>query len=211
MMRALVLAGDPWHPATTVQRGLATLGAEEFRFEFADASATCPARIPEEHNILVLAKANLLAGAGQKPWLGSEAGRGLVDFVRRGGGLLAVHGGISRYDGLPAVNALLGGSFVSHPKACRVTVEPQAESLLTREINAFCAVDEHYFVNLNDGEADVFLRSTSVFGTQPAGWTRREGDGRVCVLTPGHDTQMWLHPSFHTLLLNALHWIAKKI
>jgi type 1 glutamine amidotransferase len=44
---------------------------------------------------------------------------------------------------------------------------------------------------------------------QPAGWTRAEGAGRVCVLTPGHNLEVWLHPEFQKLLLNACRWTAK--
>jgi type 1 glutamine amidotransferase len=62
---------------------------------------------------------------------------------------------------------------------------------------------------LDDGEADVFMTTTSEHGTQPGGWTRLEGEGRVCVLTPGHNVEVWLHPSFQALLRNALNWCAK--
>jgi type 1 glutamine amidotransferase len=64
-------------------------------------------------------------------------------------------------------------------------------------------------MSLNDAQADVFLRSHSKHGVQPAGWTRIEGEGRVCVLTPGHNLEVWRHPEFQKLLLNALRWAAK--
>ncbi len=56
--------------------------------------------------------------------------------------------------------------------------------------------------------ADVFLTATSQRGTQPAGWMRGMWKGRVCVLTPGHNLEVWLHPGFQTLLRNALSWCA---
>ena len=49
---------------------------------------------------------------------------------------------------------------------------------------------------LDDTEADVFMTATSEHGTQPGGWTRTEGAGRVCMLTPGHNVEVWLHPSY---------------
>jgi type 1 glutamine amidotransferase len=69
--------------------------------------------------------------------------------------------------------------------------------------------DEHYFMAMNDARADVFLNSLSKHGVQPAGWTRAAGAGRVCVLTPGHNREVWQHPEFQKLLLNALRWAAK--
>lgn len=31
---------------------------------------------------------------------------------------------------------------------------------------------------------------------------------RVCVLTPGHNLEVWLHPGFQALLRHALNWCA---
>jgi type 1 glutamine amidotransferase len=57
----------------------------------------------------------------------------------------------------------------------------------------------------------VFLTTTSEHGTQPGGWTRTEGEGRVCVLTPGHNLEVWLQPSFQALLLNTLRWCSREL
>lgn len=56
---------------------------------------------------------------------------------------------------------------------------------------------------------EVFLRTRSEHGVQPAGWRRREGEGRVVVLTPGHFPEVWLHPSMQRLLANALHAVTR--
>jgi type 1 glutamine amidotransferase len=58
---------------------------------------------------------------------------------------------------------------------------------------------------------DCFLQTTSDHGSQPGGWTRSEGAGRVCVLTPGHNVEVWLTPGFQALLRNGLQWCAKLI
>ena len=46
-------------------------------------------------------------------------------------------------------------------------------------------------------------------GVQPGGWRRNEGKGRVCVLTPGHNLEIWQHPSYQKLLLNSIHWCSQ--
>jgi type 1 glutamine amidotransferase len=61
----------------------------------------------------------------------------------------------------------------------------------------------------DDPQADLFMTTTSQHGTQPGGWTRLEGEGRVCVLTPGHNVEVWQHPSFQALLRNTLNWCAQ--
>ena len=58
----------------------------------------------------------------------------------------------------------------------------------------------------DDPEADLFLTTRSEHGAQPGGWTRLEGDGRVCVLTPGHNVEVWLEPNYQVLIANALRW-----
>ena len=67
-------------------------------------------------------------------------------------------------------------------------------------------VDQHYFLDLDDDQADVFLTMVLEHGRQPGGWTRIEGAVRVCVLTPGHNVEVWLHPSYQTVIQNALRW-----
>jgi type 1 glutamine amidotransferase len=207
-MRVLVLCGDTWHPAETVRRGMSAF-AGEFSFEFIEDDAAWSAERMSGFPLTVLAKANLTSSKIDRPWLTPETAQVFPDYVRRGNGLLVVHAGSSRYESLPAMNALIGGAFVRHPDSCAVTLEPKAFHELTKGIGTFTVRDEHYFMAMNDAQADVFLHSRSEHGVQPAGWTRNEGEGRVCVLTPGHDAEVWLHPSFQKLLLNALRWSAK--
>ena len=206
---ALVFCGDPWHPADTVRRGLEAFSTKGLAFEFCEHDAACPWERLEKFAVAVLARANVVAGAKPEAWLKSDADHGFTKFVQRGGGLLVIHGGAARYENLPALNALIGGGFVRHPDPCLVTVEPRAGNFLTRDVKTFSTVDEHYFVRLDDVRAEVFLHAKSAHGGQPAGWARTAGTGRVCVLTPGHSLDVWLHPEFQKLLLNALDWTAK--
>jgi type 1 glutamine amidotransferase len=131
--------------------------------------------------------------------------------VRRGKGLLAVHSGTAEYDQKPVLRRLLGGVFDHHPEQCPVTVNPQADHPLCAGAAPFTLQDEHYFMALDDLQADVFVTTTSNHGVQPGGWRRIAGDGRVAVLTPGHNLEVWLHLSFQALLINCLRWCGKLI
>ena len=64
---------------------------------------------------------------------------------------------------------------------------------------------------LDDAGADVFTTTNSEHGEQPGGWRRVEGSGRVAVLTPGHNLEVWLHTSFQALLLNCLRWCGRSL
>jgi type 1 glutamine amidotransferase len=158
---------------------------------------------------VVLAKANMISANDHRPWLTAGSEPAFRDYLRRGNGLLIVHGGTSRYGELPLMRAVMGGAFSSHPPECAVRLEPKASHRLARGVEIFTVRDEHYVMAFEGSEADVFLHSHSEHGVQPAGWTRSVDGGRVCVLTPGHNLEVWLHPQFQTLLNNALRWIAK--
>lgn len=205
-MRILVICDDVWHSGEIAKRGLAALGHCGFAFEFLEnCAAWSPARMAE-FPVVMLAKSNAVTASNKRPWLTKGSQWVFQDYVRRGNGLLVIHSGAAGYAKFPAMRAVTGGAFLRHPPECSVTVEPKAGHPLARGLAPFTIWDEHYFVELADAQADVFLHTRSKHGIQPAGWMRTEEAGRVCVLTPGHSAKVWLHPSFQDLLLNALRW-----
>ena len=206
-VRALVFCGDAWHPAELIQRGLQPLAEAGVRFEFVRGVETRADQLLE-FPVVILAKGNHVSEDDQQPWIQAANQSLFRDFVRSGGGLFVIHGGAC-YRDWPEVRGVTGGAFLHHPEQCPVTFEPKPQHSMTRGGEAFSQVDEHYHMVLDDAGADVFLRSQSRYGQQPAGWTRREGGGRVCVLTPGHNSEVWHHTAFQTLLRNGLSWLAK--
>jgi type 1 glutamine amidotransferase len=205
-MRALVLCDDRYHPAQIPRAGIGALGACGFEFDWMETAAQWSAERMGSYPLVLLAKINNCSAEDHAPWLDESVQRAFVDYVRRGGGLFAIHGGTAGVLDLPAMRQLLGGAFLKHPPQCPVTVQPKPEHPLCAESSAFTLRDEHYQMALDDPEADVYLTTASEHGEQPGGWTRREGAGRVCVLTPGHTLEVWLHPSYQALLRSGLRW-----
>jgi uncharacterized protein len=80
---------------------------------------------------------------------------------------------------------------------------------MTTEVSPSEIQDEHYLMAWDALDPDVFLETVFQQDRQPAGWTRREGAGRVGGLTPGHNVAVWLHPEFQKLLRDGLPWLAK--
>ena len=207
--RVLVFGDDLYHPAAVVRAGLAPLAASgDYHFDWVeDARGWSPAALASYSRVL-LAKSNVLSHTDKTPWLTGEDCEIFRRFVQHGGGLLAVHSGTASYKDIAPVRAVLGGVFDRHPPPCDVTLDPVRGHPLTRGVDTpFSVHDEHYEMLFDDTHADVFLRSRSSHGTQPAGWTRCDGGGRVCVLTPGHFAEVWLHSQFQQLLRNGLAWI----
>ncbi len=210
-MRVLVLCDDYWHPARIVREGLCAVKDEHFSFDYIeDARNWSPERMAD-YPVVVLAKSNNISAADQAGWMTEEAQSAFVDYVSRGKGLVAIHSGTAGYDQMPRLRGLLGGVFTHHPPQCPVTVKPGAGHPLAAGCAVFTLTDEHYFMALDDAGADVFLQTKSEHGVQPGGWTRLQGQGRVCVLTPGHNLEVWQQPDFQTLLRNAMNWCAKEL
>lgn len=208
-MNILVICDDRWHPARTPREGLAPLAALGHRLEWIEDARDWSAEKMDAFSLVILTKSNNVSAADENLWMSPEVEQAFVRYVERGGGLLAIHSGTAGYAETPALRALLGGVFVEHPPQCPVTVEPLAGHALAQDAPAFTLQDEHYVMALDDARAEVFLTTRSEHGAQPGGWTRAQGRGRVCVLTPGHNLPVWQHPSFQALVNNTLRWCSR--
>jgi type 1 glutamine amidotransferase len=204
--RILVLCDDHWHPASTVMQGLSPLADQGHVFEWrADAREWSAAHMGS-FPLVILSKSNNVSSADDSAWVTPDVESAFVSYVRNGNGLLVIHSGTAGYQHLPALRALMGGAFLKHPAQCLVTIRPLAGHPLTAGAAPFTVTDEHYLMQIDDADASVFMTSESDSGVQPAGWTRCDGAGRVCILTPGHNLAVWLQPTYQALLSNALRW-----
>lgn len=210
MKPILVLCDDKWHPAAVARSGLAALGNGELSFDWIEDARDWSAQRMANYPLTLLVKANNVSSTDTTPWMTDHVQATFLDYVRRGNGLLAIHNGTAGYLDAGMLRGLLGGVFVRHPPQCPVTVEPRSGHPLTAGSAPFTLKDEHYFMALDDAEADLFLTTTSQYGTRAGGWTRNEGKGRVCVLTPGHNVEVWLHPAYQALIRNALRWCSEQ-
>jgi type 1 glutamine amidotransferase len=206
-VQILVCCDDKWHPAEIPRTGLAPLAEQGFVFDWLEDGAAWSTVDLTKYAAVILVKANNISPSDPTPWMTEAVQADLWRYVQTGKGLLALHSGTAGYKEATQLRALLGGVFLNHPAQCLVTVEPSAHPL-TSGVEPFTEKDEHYFMAVDDPAVDIFLHSRSEHGVQPAGWRRREGAGRVCVLTPGHNLPVWLQPAYQRLLLNTLQWCA---
>jgi type 1 glutamine amidotransferase len=208
-MRVLVLCDDYWHPARTARTGLQPLEDAGFTFDWIEDASEWTAERMAQYPVVLLTKSNNVSATDRTNWITAENEDAFGEYVRSGKGLLVIHSGLAEYPDLPLMRGVMGGAFASHPPQCPVTVERRDDHPLTAGIAPFSVFDEHYMIDLDDDQADVFLTTTSQHGTQPGGWTRTEGTGRVCALTPGHNVEVWLDPAYQALLRNALCWCGR--
>jgi type 1 glutamine amidotransferase len=205
-MRILVFCGDHWHPARVPREGLGELTNAGFEFDWIeDARAWSPESLAA-YPLVILAKSNNVSSADESPWMTDAVQSAFAGYVRAGNGLLVLHSGTAGYDQAPVLRRLLGGVFLRHPEQCPVTLDPKPDHPLCAGCAPFTLKDEHYLMEMEDPAPEVFATTRSEHGEQPGAWRRKEGAGRVAVLTPGHNLEVWLHPSFQNLLLNLMRW-----
>jgi type 1 glutamine amidotransferase len=210
-MKTLVLSDDYWHPAQIPQQGLEGLHESDFTFDWITDARDWSPESMMEYPLVVLTKSNHVSSTDQTEWMTDTVQTAFADYVRNGNGLLAIHSGTTGYEQKPVLRSLLGGVFAHHPEQCPVTVSPRHGHPLSLGSDPFTLNDEHYFMAHDDPDAEVFVTTTSEYGEQPGAWKRVEGSGRVIVLTPGHNLDVWLHPSFQALLRNCLRWCGRLL
>ncbi|HSJ89865.1 MAG TPA: ThuA domain-containing protein [Anaerolineales bacterium] len=210
-MKTLVLCGDYWHLPHVARGGLEALPGTEFGFDWIEDARDWSPRIMSTYSSVILTKSNNISHTDQTEWMTNADQAAFLEYVQGGNGLLAIHSGIATYEQKPVLRGLLGGVFLHHPEQCPVTINPRRNHPLCAGSIPCTLQDEHYFIALDDPQADVFMTTTSVNGEQPGGWRREVGSGRVAILTPGHNLEVWLHPSFQALVTNSLRWCSKLI
>ncbi|MGI6188932.1 MAG: ThuA domain-containing protein [Clostridiales bacterium] len=210
-MRILVICDDYWHPGDVVKAGLEPLKDHGMEFIYTEDMSDFELSGMTGYPVVILSKSNNISSSSTKEWATEEAQKFFDRYVSKGGGLLAIHSGTADYRDAGILRNILGGVFTHHPEQCPVMVEAKGEHAVTRGFTPFNIKDEHYFMEIDNADKiHVFLTAASQHGIQPAGWTRYHGAGRVCVLTPGHNLDVWLHESYQVLLKNAVNWCAGR-
>jgi type 1 glutamine amidotransferase len=134
----------------------------------------------------------------------------LGNWVQQGGGLLAAHCATAIGESNPELARLLGGNFISHPAPFTFTLYPVSDGHpITRAVPAFDVLDEFYIERC---EPSVMIHMSADYqgATYPMVWSKREGRGRVVHIAPGHFADVWNHPHYQRLMLQAVNWLIEE-
>jgi type 1 glutamine amidotransferase len=223
--KILLLCDDYWHPGQVVIDGTAPLLEEGFEINvITNARDFSPERLTA-YSVVILSKSDEISGENQNSWKSEKVQKSLIEHVENGGGLLAVHSGLVAGEDTKSLDKLIGCRFVSHPEQTIVTVAPLVPHAITCGVEMFQELDEHYRVEILCDDLEILFGAyspaqgvESEYQTEPytnspeylslCGYVRKVGKGRVCVLTPGHNLEVWLNESFQKTLKNALLWCA---
>jgi len=205
-MHVLVICDDNWHPGDIVRKGLNPLQNNNFEFDFIFDANEFDKKKLSCYPIIIFSKSNNVSRETTDPWVTSDVENAFTTYVENGGGLLVIHSGTAGYKKNKDFSNLIGGVFNHHPLQCDVTIEACKNNSIIDEDIKFRVFDEHYFMNMEDENVDVFMNTISMSGKQPGGWTKSVGKGRICVLTPGHNLKVWLNEDFQNILKSCLNW-----
>ena len=119
----------------------------------------------------------------------------LVSYVRRGGGLIAMHAATDAYTDQDSYVRLLGGRFDGHPGDVRDTScrKEGRHPSVARLPERFEVRDELYLFRSFRPDNQVVVRCLAVDGRTmiPVAWHRDEGAGRVFYTNFGHTNEIW--------------------
>ena len=129
----------------------------------------------------------------------------LDEFVRRGGGVLAIHSATASFKQEPHYFKILGGRFQMHGTVQTFTVYQAQTSDVFGALVPFQIKDELYIHEL---EPDIAIHFEAMHQGKsvPVVWTRHYGAGRVCYAMPGHTAESMRHPMVHEILKRGLAW-----
>jgi type 1 glutamine amidotransferase len=222
-MRILLLCDDYWHPGQVPIDGVAPLKNKGFEFDIITDAKDFSIDMLDDYSVVMMCKSDEVSSVEKVSWKTEPVQQAFIDYVEKGGGLLVIHSGLVAGKSTEALDLLIGSRFSFHPKDCSVTVQSLKPHPVSNEVAVFNQVDEHYRIDIIADDVDIFMASYSAaqgeeskYEEDPyhntcswidaAGYVRKQGKGRVCVLTPGHLLPVWLDPQFQLLLENALNW-----
>jgi type 1 glutamine amidotransferase len=148
--------------------------------------------------------------------------KNLIKFVKSGGGLMVVHGGIVMQNNSVEISKMVGGSFDYHPVQQEVQVslvEPEHTLLNGFKGQPFVHVDEPYIFNNAYFDYDFrpllsmdasALHSLNKDIKDPViyiSWIKRYGKGRVFYVSPSHNAQSFEDPRLLKFYLDGLQYV----
>ena len=131
----------------------------------------------------------------------------LLDYVRRGGGLVLLHETLSAWSTSGRLGELAGWAPSGPGPLTELVVRPGDHPVATRLPGEWKVTDEIYLSEGPPAGAEVLLRSAWHFTEQVVSYTRRVGEGRFVYVGLGHTAATYDDPVFqrfmHRVLLHA--------
>lgn len=147
--------------------------------------------------------------------------RNLMDFVRAGGGVVALHHALASLPQWKEFHDLIGGAYLQRAEAgrpastyqhdvrMRIHVADRAHPV-TRGIEDFEVEDEVYGGLWVSPDARVLLTTDHPASSKAVAWAMTNANARVVAIQPGHGEPAFADASYRRLVIQAIRWAARR-
>lgn len=171
------------------------------------------------YDALSAANANLSEAQVMKK--AAKLEKNLLSFVKKGGGLIAVHGGIVMQNNSSEFSRMLGGSFDYHPPQQKLELnifDPAHPVTKPFCGNSFIHIDEAYFFKNAYSDKNfrplLYMNISKIEGVKHetedtvafVSWIKPYGKGRVFYTSPSHNAQSYAHAEMLLFYLNGIQY-----
>lgn len=190
------------------RRGLAVVASE-------DPAVFAPDRLKRFRAIVLLSTTTDPRNPDSE-WLVGPRREALRRFVRRGGGVVAIHAAADSHYHWPWYGRLIGGRFQRHPQGTptgRVALanprHPANRGLPTTTVRT----DEWYYFDDFDPASTVLMTldpasiGEADVNPNPVSWVREVDGGRMFYTALGHTRESYSEPFFLRHVGNGLDWV----
>jgi type 1 glutamine amidotransferase len=155
----------------------------------------------------------------ESEWLVGDRRDALQQFVRGGGGILAIHAAADSHYHWPWYSRMIGAHFQRHPAGTpkgRVTVVAPGEPVVQGLPRSIERTDEWYYFEDYDPVSKVLVTldpatiGESDINPNPVAWTRQINEGRIFYTAMGHTTESYSEPFFLQHVAQGLDWVLKR-
>lgn len=157
-----------------------------------------------------------------------ELENNLLAYVKKGGGLFVLHGGVTTLNNSWDFSRLLGASFDYHPvqQDFKVRLEDANHPLVQAfPAEGFNHVDEPYFYKNAYEELDfkplLYFNNADIKsqrkgqerteGKTYVAWIRAEGKGKVMYASPSHNAQSFENPQLLQFFLDGMQYVVGDV
>ena len=131
----------------------------------------------------------------------------LDQFVKNGGGILAIHAATASFKETLPYFAILGGRFIGHGPVAEFEIHRVRDDIFTG-IDHFVVKDELYLHELQP-EIEVHFTAQLEGKEVPVVWTHCCGKGKICYAVPGHTTRSMRNRTYQEILQRGLLWVCR--
>ncbi|MDQ8756946.1 ThuA domain-containing protein [Sphingosinicella sp. LHD-64] len=220
-IRALLFSHSTGWRHDSIEPGIAAIRAMAAREGIALTASEDPAVFAGEglagYDALILLNTTTDGRRPETEWFTGARRDALQAFVRRGGGVVAIHGAADSHHHWPWYRRMIGGRFQRHPPGtpeAALTRRDAAHPAATAFPPEFRRTDEWYYFD----DLDPTIRPLVTFdpgsigeadaNPNPVAWAHEFEGGRVFYTAMGHTAGSYAEPAFLAHLLGGLRWAA---